>query len=69
MDDTTRIAFAVLTVSLITFLALGAMGLLMIVNTNRRLRHRADLAEAERMRREEVQRVMAHIQTHPDQHS
>lgn len=57
MDDTTRIAFAVLTVSLITFLALGAMGLLMIVNTNRRLRHRADLAEAERMRREEVQRA------------
>jgi two-component system, NarL family, sensor kinase len=54
MDDPDRIVFAVVLVTLVILLMMVAMGILMMVNANRRLRHRAQLAELARQHDVEV---------------
>ncbi len=54
MDDVTRFTFVVVIGTLFLLVLVGVMGFLMVVNTSRRARHRAELAEADRRRSQEV---------------
>jgi two-component system NarL family sensor kinase len=55
--NTTELSFAILVTTAIILLTFGVVAALLVVNTNRRLQHRAALAEAERLRNAEVQRA------------
>ena len=57
MADSSRFIFAVVVATILVLAMVGVMGLLMVVNTNRRHRHRADLAEADLRREREVLRA------------
>lgn len=57
MTEAARIAFAAAIVTTIIIVMLVAVVLLMVLNSNRRIRHRAELAEAERKRDQEVMRA------------
>jgi two-component system, NarL family, sensor kinase len=54
MDDTGRVVFAVVVITLVILLMIIAMVTLMAVNSNRRIRHRAELAELQLRRDQEV---------------
>ncbi len=58
MDDTERIVFAVIIGTLVVLALIGVMCFLMVVNTNRRHRHRAELAEADLRLKHEVVRAV-----------
>ncbi|MCB0768570.1 MAG: hypothetical protein KDB95_15280 [Flavobacteriales bacterium] len=55
MSDEGRFVFAVVVATILLIGMVGLMGLLMVVNTSRRQRYRADLAEAELQRTRAVQ--------------
>ena len=55
--NTTELSFAILVTTAIILLTFGVVAALLVVNTNRRLQHRAALAEAERLRNAEVRRA------------
>jgi signal transduction histidine kinase len=55
MSDDGRLIFAVVVATILVLGMVGLMGLLMVVNTGRRQRYRADLAEAELQRTRAVQ--------------
>lgn len=54
MDETRHIVFAVVVITIIIVLMLVTMGILMVVNANRRIRHRAEVAELAQQREREV---------------
>ncbi|MBL7951137.1 MAG: hypothetical protein JNM62_05405 [Flavobacteriales bacterium] len=54
MNETQRLVFAVVIITLVIVLMVLAMVALMVVNAQRRVRHSMDLAEADRQREREV---------------
>lgn len=54
MTDSTDLAFSVVAATLVVFLFLASAAVLLVINTNRRIRHRAELAELKLARDREV---------------
>lgn len=54
MDETDNIVFGVVIITIIIIVMLVTMGVLMVVNANRRVHHRAELAEAAQQRERAV---------------
>jgi signal transduction histidine kinase len=52
--NTTELSFAIMVTTAIILLTFGVVAALLVINTNRRLQHRAELAEAERLRKDQV---------------
>lgn len=57
MDDSQRLVFAIVLVTIIIVVVLAAMAVLMVVNANRRVRYKAQLAEEEQRMEREVMRA------------
>lgn len=57
MDDPERLVFAIILVTIIILVILGAMAMLMVVNANRRVQYKAKLAEEEQRLEREVMRA------------